>query len=73
VVKIATEDDTLRAFIALFVLVYLVGVGVVLAPTFQAGWNAGPASQLSQTVGQELPSALAWPAAAYRRLTSPAT
>jgi hypothetical protein len=62
----------MRAFIALFVLVYLVGVGVVLAPALEAGWNAAPASQLSH-VRQELPSALAWPAAAYRRLASPAT
>ena len=61
----------MRAFIALFVLVYLVGVGVVPAPALEAGWNAAPASQLSH-VGQELPSAL-WPAAAYRRLTSLAT
>jgi hypothetical protein len=63
----------MRAFIAVFVLVYLVGVGVVLAPALEAGWSAAPASQLSQSVGQELPSALAWPAAAYRRLTAPAT
>ena len=63
----------MRALIGLLVIIYLVGVGVVLTPTFQANWNAAPASQLSETVAQELPNALAWPAAAYRKLMSPAT
>jgi hypothetical protein len=63
----------MRALIGLLVIIYLVGVGVVLTPTFRANWNAAPASQLSQTVAQGLPNARAWPAAAYRKLMSPAT
>ena len=63
----------MRALIGLLVIIYLVGVGVVLTPTFRANWNVVPASQLSETVAQELPKALAWPAAAYRKLMSQAT
>jgi hypothetical protein len=63
----------MRAIIGLLVIVYLVGVGVALTPTFGASWNAAPASQFAETVAQELPNALAWPAAAYRKLVSPAT
>jgi hypothetical protein len=33
----------MRAVIALIVIVYLVGVGVVLSPVFQAEWNSGSA------------------------------
>jgi len=58
----------MRAIIALIVIVYLVGVGVVLAPTIQAKWSSAPASELATSVGQALPNALAWPASAYRSL-----
>ena len=42
---IATQAEqrliVMRAVIALIVIVYLVGVGVVLSPTVQAEWNSG--------------------------------
>jgi hypothetical protein len=53
-------EDAMRAFIALVVIIYLVGVGVVLAPTISSKWNSGTASDLFQSVWQELPGALAW-------------
>jgi len=58
----------MRAIIALIVIVYVVGVGFVLAPTIQAKWNSAPASDFAASVGQALPNALAWPASAYRSL-----
>lgn len=58
----------MRVVIALIVIVYLIGVGVVLAPTFQAKWSSVPASELSASVVQALPNALAWPVAAYHSL-----
>jgi len=58
----------MRAIISLIVIVYVVGVSFVLAPTFQAKWNSGPASDLAASVGQALPNALAWPASAYHSM-----
>ena len=52
----------MRLLLALIIIIYLVGVGVVLAPTIQAKWNAAPASDLAASVWDELPFALAWPA-----------
>jgi hypothetical protein len=59
----------MRTLIGLIVIVYLVGVGVVLAPTVCGKWNTVPASELSASVIQMLPGALAWPASVYRSLT----
>ncbi len=59
----------MRALISLIVIVYLVGVGIMLAPTVRGKWNESTASQLSANVGYALPSALAWPTYAYRNLT----
>jgi hypothetical protein len=59
----------MRGLIGLIVIVYLVGVGVVLAPTVSGKWNTVTASELSASVIQELPAALGWPASVYRRLT----
>ncbi len=59
----------MRTLIALLVVVYLVGVGVVLAPTVKAKWNAGSTSQFVASVANEMPTALAWPAAVYRSTT----
>jgi hypothetical protein len=56
----------MRGLIALLVIAYLVGVGVTLAPTIKANWSTAPASQFVDSVGAALPTALAWPAAAYR-------
>ena len=48
----------MRAMIALIVIVYLVGVGVALAPAIRTGWNSAPAADLAADVGQALPNAL---------------
>jgi hypothetical protein len=58
----------MRTFIALLVIVYLVGVGVVLAPTISGKWNTATAADLSGSVWAELPPALAWPVTVYHRL-----
>lgn len=63
----------MRALIALIVIVYLVGIGVMLAPTFRTKWTAGTPAELAASVAQELPAALAWPAALYRSLAGPST
>jgi hypothetical protein len=59
----------MRLLIALLVIVYLVGVGVTLSPTIREKWNSAPASDLSASVVQALPDALAWPARVFRSLT----
>jgi hypothetical protein len=56
----------MRLFIALVVVAYFVGVGVVLAPTIRGSWDTVPASELTANVTQQLPYAAAWPARAYR-------
>jgi len=56
----------MRALIVLLVIIYLVGVGVVLAPTIKANWSTGSVSQLFGSVAKELPRALSWPATVYR-------
>lgn len=55
----------MRGIVALIVIVYLVGVGVVLAPTVETKWNTATAAEFADSVGKELPGALAWPAKAY--------
>jgi hypothetical protein len=61
-------------FVIVFILViYLVGVGVALAPAIGAKWTAAPASELTASVLQELPNALAWPMRAYRSLRDQTT
>jgi hypothetical protein len=45
----------MRAAVALIVIMYLVGVGVVLSPTIQAKWNGASASILAASIGQALP------------------
>ena len=62
------EDELVRAFISLVVIIYLVGVGVALAPTFQANWSTSTTSRLAAIVASELPGALSWPATVYRRV-----
>ena len=54
--------------ITLLVIVYLVGIGVVLAPTVQGAWNTGTASEFSGRILQELPGAAAWPVTLYHRM-----
>ena len=63
----------MRVLIALIVIVYLIGVGVVLAPTVEGKWNTATAAELASSVGQALPHAFAWPVAAYHSLTGKET
>jgi hypothetical protein len=51
----------MRLLLALIIIVYLVGVGVVLSPIFRSTWNSEPASVLADNVVRALPDALAWP------------
>lgn len=60
----------MRAVIAMIIIVYLVGVGVALAPTIRDKWAVVPASVLLSDVSREMPRALAWPSIAYRTLTA---
>ena len=55
----------MRLLLSFIVIAYLVGVGVCLSPTFREKWTNAPASELLASVGQALPSALAWPARVY--------
>ncbi|HLW92550.1 MAG TPA: hypothetical protein VKS78_14795 [Roseiarcus sp.] len=48
-------------FIALILIVYLIGVGVVLSPTIRDKWNTATAADLTASVAQELPYAFSWP------------
>ena len=59
----------MRLVLALIIIVYLVGVGVVLSPVVRSTWNAEPASELAQSVAQALPDALAWPVRAAHSVT----
>jgi hypothetical protein len=58
----------MRAFVALVVVVYLVGVGVALSPTVQNKWSSVPASEFASSVAEALPGAAAWPARAFQSL-----
>ncbi len=59
----------MRVLLALIVIIYFVGVGVVLSPTIQAKWNSATASDLATSVGQALPNALVWPTKIYHGMT----
>jgi hypothetical protein len=60
----------MRALLALIVIVYLVGVGVALAPTVESKWNTASAAELANSLGEDLPFALAWPARVYHSITN---
>jgi hypothetical protein len=62
----AAREDSMRMLFALLVIAYLVGVGVMIAPTIKANWSTVPASQFVESIVAELPRALSWPATAYR-------
>jgi hypothetical protein len=51
----------MRPLIALILIVYLVGVGVVLSPVVSTAWNNGTASTFANNLAEALPDALAWP------------
>ena len=55
------SDTKMRFLLAIIVIIYLVGVGVVLSPTIRSTWDSEPASALTDHVIQALPNALAWP------------
>jgi hypothetical protein len=57
----------MRTLISLLVIVYLVGVGVVLAPTIRMDWGTATTSQFVASIINEMPRALAWPVELYRR------
>jgi hypothetical protein len=54
----------MRLLVAIILIIYLVGVGVVLSPTIRSTWDSETASALADHVVQALPNALAWPARA---------
>jgi hypothetical protein len=54
----------MRLLLAIIVIIYLIGVGVVLSPTIRSRWDSETASALADHVVQALPNALAWPARA---------
>ena len=65
----AGRGYVMRLLISLVLIVYLVGVGVALSPTFREKWNSAPASELAASVWVALPVALAWPMRVYHELT----
>ena len=58
----------MRLFIALIVIIYLVGVGVGLSPTVRDKWNTATAADFTAAVAQQLPFALAWPVRAFHNI-----
>jgi hypothetical protein len=59
----------MRLLIAVIVIIYIVGVGVVLSPTIQAKWSGASASNLATSVAEALPNAAAWPLRAFHSIT----
>ena len=59
----------MRALIALIVIIYVVGIGVVLSPTIRDKWTGASASDFTTSIVQALPIAMAWPATVYRSVT----
>jgi hypothetical protein len=53
------EDWLTRLIIGILVVIYLIGVGVELAPTVKANWNNDTTSQFFASVVAETPRALA--------------
>jgi hypothetical protein len=62
------QEHQVRLFIVFILVIYLVGVGVALAPAIGSKWSTATASDLAASVLQELPNALEWPVRAYRSL-----
>jgi hypothetical protein len=58
----------MRLFIALIVIIYLVGVGVALSSTIRDKWNTATAADFTSAVVQQLPFALAWPVRAFHSI-----
>ena len=60
----------MRLLIAVLVVVYIAGIGVVLSPTIQAKWIGAPASNFASSVADALPDAAAWPVRAFQSMTN---
>jgi hypothetical protein len=58
------EEGLMGGILTPLVIVYLAGIGVVLAPTVQGQWNTGTASEFVQG----LPVAAAWPVTLYHHM-----
>lgn len=58
----------MRSLLVIIVLVYFVGIGVVLAPTFESHWNSGTPAELRDAVVRRLPFASAWPVTLYHNI-----
>jgi hypothetical protein len=58
----------MRTIFAVLIIIYLIGVGVVLAPTISGKWNNGTPAELSASVLEVLPLAFSWPVTAYHHL-----
>jgi hypothetical protein len=52
----------MRSVLVVILIVYLIGVGIALSPTIRST----PASDLSASIGQQMPYAFAWPASLVR-------
>jgi hypothetical protein len=59
----------MRALLAIIVIIYVVGIGVALAPTIESKWSGATASELASGVAQALPNAVTWPARAFHSIT----
>jgi hypothetical protein len=57
-----------RVVIAILLIVYLIGVGVELAPSVWSGWSTGNSSLMLGAITRRLPEALAWPVLFYRSI-----
>jgi hypothetical protein len=60
----------MRGLLTLIAIIYLIGVGVALAPMIQENWRHATVSQLVAGIVQDLPAAATWPAKAYRTLVA---
>lgn len=66
--RLTREGTEMRLLLALIIIIYLVGVGVVLSPAIRSEWNSEPASALADHIVQALPTAFAWPVRAAHAL-----
>ncbi len=64
-----TGEFTMRGILSLLIVIYLIGVGVELAPVVQGQWSSGSASDFASSIARALPDALAWPVKVWRSLT----
>jgi len=67
--RLTLGHTNMRLLLALLIIVYLVGVGVVLSPVVRQTWSTEPASVVAGDIGQALPDALAWPVRAAHAVT----